>query len=241
MRRITWLGHATVLIEAGGARLLTDPVLRRRAAHLRRHAAPATDPGKLDAILISHLHGDHLHRATLRTLDPSAPLIVPPGSSRWMRGLKRDVQELAIGESLKVGGTTVHAVEAVHDGRRYPAGRPGQALGFVIERVYFAGDTEVFDGMASLGPLDAALVPIWGWGPSLGPGHMDPEQAAEALALLRPSIAVPIHWGTLLPTGLFRSHGHLLRTPAEKFVAAASRLAPDVRVDVLPVNGSLEL
>ena len=66
-------------------------------------------------------------------------------------------------------------------------------------------------------------MPIWGWGPSLGPGHMDPEQAAEALALLRPEVAVPIHWGTLLPIGLHRTHGHLLRTPAEKFVEAAGR------------------
>ena len=71
--------------------------------------------------------------------------------------------------------------------------------------------------MRELAPLDLALVPIWGWGTSLGPGHMDPSEAAAALRLLRPTVAVPIHWGTFLPIGHHRRHGHLLRDPAERF------------------------
>ena len=92
------------------------------------------------------------------------------------------------------------AVPALHDGRRTPVGQAGEdALGYVIagggRRVYFAGDTELFEEMSGLRPLDLALLPVWGWGPSLNPGHLDPA-GARALALLRPRVAVPIRLGT---------------------------------------------
>ena len=89
--------------------------------------------------------------------------------------------------------------------------------------------------------LDAALVPVWGWGPSLGAGHMDPGQAAEAIALLRPRLAVPIHWGTLLPLGLGRRHTRLLRDPPHEFAAHVSTLAPATHVAILAPGASLEL
>ena len=239
MTRLTWLGHATVLIEASGARLLTDPVLRPRVAHLRRHAQPAGEVGELDAILLSHLHRDHLDLPTLRDLD--APLVVPRGAASAVRSLRRDVHELSAGESLTIGGVEIRAVPAVHDGRRVPLGPPVEALGYVVDRVYFAGDTELFAGMADLAPLEAALVPIWGWGPSLGPGHMDPEQAAEAVALLRPEVAIPIHWGTLLPVGRRRTLGHLLRDPVDAFLAACAARVPSARIEVLEPGGSLDV
>lgn len=237
--RLTWLGHATVLLELGGVRLLTDPVLRRRIAHLRRHAPVVTAPQRVDAVLLSHAHRDHLDLPTLRALDPHPRLIVAPrGVGRTLRRLTgSDVRELAPGEAIEIGATRVVAVPAAHDARRSPLGPTSEALGFVAEhagrRVYFAGDTEVFAGMAELGPLDAALLPIWGWGPSLGPGHMDPEQAVEALRLLAPRMAVPIHWGTLLPIGLERRHGHLLRDPVQAFARGAAERCPGVRVAVL--------
>jgi L-ascorbate metabolism protein UlaG (beta-lactamase superfamily) len=106
--------------------------------------------------------------------------------------------------------------------------------------VYFAGDTDVFAGMAELGPLDVALLPVWGWGPSLGPGHMDPEQAARAAALLRPRVAVPIHWGTYLQVGLRRREA-LLRGPPHAFADRCAELAPDVEVRVLEPGGTLSL
>jgi L-ascorbate metabolism protein UlaG (beta-lactamase superfamily) len=242
--RLTWLGHATVLLELAGARLLTDPVLRSRVVHLRRRAPQPADPGTLDAVLISHAHRDHLDLPSLRRLDPGATIVTAPGAARSLRRLGRAVVELAPGEQLRISDVVVRAVPAVHDGRRSPIGAPAGAVGFVVEgnrRVYFAGDTEVFPGMSGLvEDLDAALVPIWGWGPSLGAGHMDPSQAAEAIALLRPRLAVPIHWGTFLPLGVGRRHAHRLRDPPYEFAAHVATLAPATHVAILAPGTSLE-
>ena len=77
----------------------------------------------------------------------------------------------------------------------------------------FFGDTDVFDGMGDLaGTLDVALLPVWGWGPRVGPGHMNPERAARAAALIRPRIAVPVHWGTLMRPGVWWRHDAALPT-----------------------------
>jgi L-ascorbate metabolism protein UlaG (beta-lactamase superfamily) len=131
----------------------------------------------------------------------------------------------------------VEAVPAVHDGRRVPVGPPSSGVGFVAGGVYFAGDTEPYADMARLaGTLDAALLPVSGWGPKTGPGHMGPRDAAEALALLRPALAVPIHWGT------YRRIGHRPSgDPAREFEAHAAELAPGVRVAVLAPGGSVEI
>jgi len=245
---VTWLGHATVVLELGGARLLTDPVLRDRVIHLRRQVAPP-DPAALrdvDAVLISHLHFDHLDVPSLRRLGDGVRIVAPRGAGEYLRGRGfRRVLELAAGESLAVGGAQVSAVPAEHDGRRHPRGSFAEPVGFVVSgspRVYFAGDTDVFAGMADLaGGVDVALLPIWGWGPTLGPGHMDPLGAATALTLIRPAVAVPIHWGTLFPIGLARSRGEALTGPPRAFVREAARLAPEVRVEVLTPGQRLVL
>ena len=242
--RITWLGHATVLVELGGVRLLTDPVLRPGVAHLRR-AVPAPDPpARLDAALVSHLHRDHLDVPSLRRLGELPLLVGPVGAGRILRRVGPPVRELAPGEELTLGALTIRATRAVHDGRRSPVSPPIESLGFLIEgrlRVYFAGDTELFDGMAELAPLDVALLPVAGWGPSLGPGHMDAEQAARAAALLRPGIAVPIHWGTYAPIGLTQGRDRLHRDPPLAFAEHLARLAPGTRVEILQPGGSLAL
>jgi L-ascorbate metabolism protein UlaG (beta-lactamase superfamily) len=248
--RLTWLGHATVLLEVGGARLLTDPVLRGRVAHLRRHAPSVPPPRDVDAVLLSHAHRDHLDLPTLRSLNPTPPLIVAPaGVGRTLRRLTgTEVREVSPGDAVEVAGAHVEAVPAVHDGRRSPVARMSDSLGYVVSpahgagpRVYFAGDTAVTDDMTHLGEVDVALLPIWGWGPSLGPGHMDPGEAVDALALIRPRVAVPIHYGTLLPIGLGRRYGRVLRDPLETFEAAAAERVPETRVAVLASGEDLAL
>jgi L-ascorbate metabolism protein UlaG (beta-lactamase superfamily) len=172
-------------------------------------------------------------------------IVAPPGAARVLRRSGREVHELVAGDERELAGVRVRAVPAVHDGRRSPFAPQAAAVGYVItatRSVYFAGDTELFDGMSDLDRSpDAALLPIWGWGASLGPGHMNPEQAARALTLLQPALAVPIHWGSYLPIGRRRRHGHLLRDPPLAFAARAAELAPNVRVAVLRPGDAVEL
>ena len=247
-RRVTWIGHSTVLIELGGVRLLTDPVLRRRLLHMRR-VAPAVDPALLTglgAVLISHMHHDHFDVPSLRALEPTAAqLLVPAGSGRRAarRGFGK-VIEVSAGDRTDLGAVSVLTVPAVHGGRRYPLGAKTKALGYIIEadgrRVYFAGDTDLFDGMTELGELDLALIPVWGWGPNLGAGHLDPERAAEALALIEPRLAVPIHWGTLFPR-INRDRTDRLTAPPHEFAATAARVAPGVDIRILSPGDTLDL
>ena len=242
--RLTWLGHATVVVQLGGTAVITDPVLRERVAHLRRRAPAPSAPHGVDAVLVSHLHRDHLDLPSLARIDKTVPVVVPRGGARALRRLRRDVRELSAGETLELAGARIGAVPAVHDGKRSPLSRAAEALGYVIEsgrRVYFAGDTEQFDGMAELTGLDAALVPIWGWGPRLGPGHMDPEEAAAAVAVMRPRVAVPIHFGTYAPIGAAGRHLRRVGDPAQDFAARVAQAAPDVDVRVLGLGESVDL
>jgi L-ascorbate metabolism protein UlaG (beta-lactamase superfamily) len=193
-------------------------------------------------VLISHGHYDHLDLGSLSRLPRETPVVVPAGLGPSVRGFAQ-VTEVEEGGEVEIGGVVVRATRADHPGRPSPR-RSAAALGYAVlgsKRVYFAGDTDLFPEMEGLvDGLDLALLPVWGWGPEIGVGHLDPERAAEALALLRPRAAVPIHWGTLRP--FYRSgRGRFLRDPPEAFAAAAQRLAPEVEVHVVPPGGSLDL
>jgi L-ascorbate metabolism protein UlaG (beta-lactamase superfamily) len=238
---VRYIGHGTVLIELNGVRLLTDPLLRSRVAHLRR-VMPSGAPPSADAVLISHGHYDHLDLPSLRMLGESTRVVLPRELAR--RVAEFDVVGVGEGDELQVGPVTVRATHAEHDGGRPPFGE-GPALGYAIlgsKRLFFAGDTDLFDGMNGLvADLDVALIPIWGWGATLGRGkHLDPERAAEAVRRLAPRIAVPIHWGTYRPLHR-RAGAAFLREPAEAFARAAALAAPEVEIRILRPGETLEL
>jgi len=246
--KVTWWGHATVAVEDRGTTILTDPVLRNRLAHLYRRRGPqprlAAPP---DAVAISHLHADHCDLPSLRLLPRGTRLIVPNGAAAFLRAHlgDRDLVELAPGEETTVGDLHVRAVPACHDGARMPRSRiRAVALGYVItgtRSTWFGGDTGLFDEMKSIGPVDLALVPVWGWGWSLGPGHLDPAGAAEAVRLVGPARAVPIHWGTLWPIGCARVRPDRFLRPGDEFAELAAQAAPDTSVAVLAPGESLSL
>jgi L-ascorbate metabolism protein UlaG (beta-lactamase superfamily) len=237
-----FLGHSTVRVELAGRTVLTDPLLTTRLGPLTRVASPLAVESwaGVDLVLISHLHNDHLHLRSLRRLGRTMPIVVPRGAGAWLRrhGFTA-VEELAPGGSLTDGGLTVTATPADHAAHRWgprlthcpQAPAVGHLLTGAGTTVYAAGDTDLFPGMTDLGDdgIDVALLPVWGWGPSLGPGHLDPAGAAQAVQLLRPEVAVPVHWGTFAVAGLasvpnpWRARmRRLLVEPPRRFAAAVT-------------------
>lgn len=245
--RLTFVGHSTVLLEMGSARILTDPLLRERVLHIRRLAdSPAPSVMRdIDCVLLSHLHPDHLDPPSLRMLGKGMRILAPVGSRRVLRRRGfREVEEMEPGEVIRVGGAVVGAFAVKHEGRRLPVGRDVQALGFEVRggsSVLFAGDTAPFD-MSGLPSPDVALLPIAGWGPNLRTKHhLDPRTAAEAAAAIGARTVVPIHWGTMLRAGLKGRSDELLRGPAHEFAAQMARVAPEVTLRVLAPGRSMAL
>jgi L-ascorbate metabolism protein UlaG (beta-lactamase superfamily) len=244
---ITWLGHATVLIEIDGVRLLTDPTLRGRIGPLVR-IAPPVEPdavGRVDCVLLSHLHADHTHLSSLRGVARSTPILAPRPAGEWLarQGLAT-VAELEPGEQTTISGLRVTATPAAHERRRGPLGPDAEPVGYLVSgstSTYFAGDTDLFDAMSDLrGSVDVALLPVAGWGPRLGPGHLDPERAARAAAAIAPRVAIPIHWGTYAPGWHLRRPTDPER-PAHEFAEHTRVHAPSVEVRILAPGQRTEL
>jgi L-ascorbate metabolism protein UlaG (beta-lactamase superfamily) len=215
---VTWIGHSTVLVQLDGVAFLTDPTWAGRSGPfsgrigVRRYTPPGVDFEKLpriDFVLISHDHYDHLDEPTVRRLarrfDPV--FVVPLGIKTWLadRGITNSV-ELNWGESVTVAGLRVVCTPAQHESGRSLAdhGRRLWASWAVLgsKRFYFAGDTGYaghFDQIGqALGPFDLAAMPIGSYTPShhLQPVHISPEEALQAGLDLRARRLLGIHWGT---------------------------------------------
>lgn len=243
--RITYLGHASLLIEIGGLKFLTDPLLRRRVMHLRR-VAPEATPAQLagvDLILISHAHHDHLDTRSLKLIGGEPRVLCPEPARRAVAAAGLAPEVMGVGGFTLAGDVEVEAVRAEHDGRRFPHDRRSDALGFLLraagESVYFAGDTGWFEEIGEVGEVDVALLPVAGWGPRLGPGHLDPDEAARAAARIAPRVAIPIHWGTYERVAM-TIDGHR-SDPARRFCDQVAELAPGVAAELLEPGASLDV
>ncbi len=210
---VTWLGHATAVAELGASRVVFDPLLRSRA-----RAA-----GKVDAVLITHAHVDHLNRWSLKAIDRDTHLVVPMGAKHIVADLGfREVTELTAGGELEIHDLAITAVPTRHDfGRWRKAGTP-EALGYVVTAggvtLHHAGDVDfsdhtIFDDIGKRHAIDVALLPIGGMMPVwyyrwrrgvLDRGiHIDPDCALDIFERLGARALVPVHWGTVhLPFGL---------------------------------------
>ncbi|MCE5289785.1 MAG: MBL fold metallo-hydrolase [Nocardiaceae bacterium] len=228
MATVCWWGHSFTTVRLGSMAVATDPLAATRLFHLRR-AVPAPPPGALtaDLVLISHLHHDHLHVPTLRQFGSKTPIIVPKGTASAIGGLEdMHLIEAEPGQTIEIGEVTIEVLPAHHDGRRLPHPRAHRApaLGFRFAAAgrscWYPGDTGVQD-FSTVKAVDLALVPIGGWGPTLGVHHLNPAEAAAALREVGARFAVPVHYGTFWPVGLqylMRSnHDRLFNAPALRF------------------------
>jgi L-ascorbate metabolism protein UlaG (beta-lactamase superfamily) len=216
--RITYIGHATLLLEVEGRRVLTDPNFDPA---LGRFLARVSAPGialdalpKLDAILVTHAHADHLSFASLDALPRDIPLLAPPPIAQWLRKLGyRHAEPIAPGESTQIGGVTVYAQEARHVGARYGVDRWRSAANMYLldagrSSTLFAGDTALTDESHRVSEerigkagrrLDVALLPIgyapW-WKPGFRRGHLSSDDALTLFERLGARYLIPYHWGT---------------------------------------------
>jgi L-ascorbate metabolism protein UlaG (beta-lactamase superfamily) len=237
---VNYLGHATIMFRFGDVSILSDPVISDRVLHLKRRNFSGNQwlqgQPKPDLILLSHLHLDHLHIPSLKRLPKDVPLIVPKGSARWLSYVvNRPLIELSPGDDYTIGDVTIHVTFAEHGGNMPII---GLAQGYMLsgeKTVYFPGDTDIFPQMSELAEfdIDLALIPIWGWGPTQGAGHLDPQSAAKVVELLRPKHVIPIHWASFRPIGPIWEMLSYLHTPGPKFTYYVKQLAPETKIHFL--------
>jgi L-ascorbate metabolism protein UlaG (beta-lactamase superfamily) len=228
---LSWLGHATVLANFLGVRLLTDPVLEQRigigrgAVKLgpRRLVAPAVAPRQLPPVhlvLLSHAHMDHTDLGTLRLLPRETPVVVQAGNRDLVRRF-RYVTELGWGERAAIGGIEIESIEVRHWGARMITDRHRGYGGYLLRRggrtVVFAGDTAYTERLSALrrrGPIDLAILPIGAYDPWIY-NHASPEQAWRMVEEMGAAHVLPIHHGT------FRLSREPPQEPIERLIAAA--------------------
>lgn len=207
--KITYVGHATCIVEMRGCKFITDPLLTKRIAWVgpRRKVGLRLDDGALDGIdfvTISHGHFDHLDKRSLCMLDKSVPVVSYPN----LRGIvRRACHRNAVGigwwESTTVGPVRITAVPAFHFSVRPPFHYTKDYQGYVIEgerTVYHAGDcgmSKYFEEIGKKFRIDVAMLPIGAYDPpSFREKHLAPEDALDAMEVLGAKLMVPIHWGT---------------------------------------------
>jgi L-ascorbate metabolism protein UlaG (beta-lactamase superfamily) len=247
--RLTWIGHASWLVQLDGVSLLVDPIFSETLGPgIRRFVAPGvatTELPRIDAQLVTHNHRDHLDLPSLRGV--GAPVVAGLGLAAFFTREKLPCTELSWWSEAQVGPVTVRFVPSQHWSRR-GLDDANETLwgGFVIEgsraRLYHSGDTAYFEGFAEIGrrvgPIDAALLPIGAYDPAwfMSKQHMNPEEATRAFLDLGARSFVAMHWGT------FQLTDEPLDEPPARLAAEWRRLELDgARCQVPPVGGVLQV
>jgi N-acyl-phosphatidylethanolamine-hydrolysing phospholipase D len=220
---LTWVGHATFLLQLGGRNVLTDPIWSERCSPVqfagpRRYMAPGIPFEELppiDLVLLSHDHYDHLDTATVQRIasaHPDARWLVPMGLVPFIEQLgAREIGELDWWAELEIDGLALTCVPAQHfSGRGMQRNRSlwcGWVVASATRKLYFVGDTGRHSSFpeiaARLGPFDAVMMPIGAYDPSwfMAPVHINPEEAVDSFVELtdnsdRDCSMVATHWGT---------------------------------------------
>jgi L-ascorbate metabolism protein UlaG (beta-lactamase superfamily) len=246
---VSWLGHATVLLNFHGTMVVTDPVLEPRIGigrgfakvGPRRLVQPALRPRELpaiDLVLLSHAHMDHTDLGTLRKLNVETPLIVQAGNRDLVRRFRR-VDELAWGESTEIDGLRIESTEARHWGARMITDSHRGYGGYLLQKmgrtVLFAGDTAYTDALTKFrhrGPIDLAILPIGAYDPWIA-NHASPEQAWAMFKALGAEYVLPVHHST------FRLSREPAIEPIRRFLASAG--SEHGRVLIPEIGGTAEL
>lgn len=248
--RLTWIGHASFLLQMAERGILIDPVMSRRLGVYPRYTPPGLDPEQLpriEALLITHNHYDHLDVPTLRRLPKDLWVGVPLGLGDMLRQLGfRDVHELDWWQSLRTDRLRITLVPARHWSRRglFDINRSLWG-GWVVEgaghTVYDAGDSAYYEVFAEIGrrfpDIGLAMMPVGAYDPGwfMEHHHMTPEQAGQAFLDLGANYFVPMHWGT------FQLSDESLCEPAERTRAWFEENRPDGELRQLAVGESLEI
>jgi L-ascorbate metabolism protein UlaG (beta-lactamase superfamily) len=247
--RLTWIGHASWLVQLDGISLLIDPIFSERIGPgVRRNVPPGIALAELppiEAQLVTHNHRDHLDLPSLRGV--GSRVIAGLGLSPFFARMGLPCTELGWWADVAVGPVTVRFVPSQHWSQR-GLNDANQTLwgGFVIEgssaRIYHSGDTAYFDGFSQIGrrcgTIDAALLPIGAYDPAwfMSKQHLNPEEAIQAFVDLGARNFVAMHWGT------FKLTEEPLDEPPLRLIAEWQRRALNANArHVLPVGGSIEV
>jgi L-ascorbate metabolism protein UlaG (beta-lactamase superfamily) len=243
---ITWIGHATFLLQIGGLNIVTDPVWAKRMGFERRLSEPGIPLEKMppvDLVLISHGHYDHLDFPTLRKLAGKPQYLVPAGLASLLRRKGfGDVLEFTWWERKRCNGIEITFVPAQHWVRRTLWDTNCSHWGgWVIQKgngecIYFAGDSGYFRGFKEIGerfPIDYALMPIGAYEPEwfMSAQHMTPEESVQAFLDVRAKRFIPMHYGA------FRLADDTPREALDRLLAEWRRLTlPDEQLKILKLG-----